>query len=120
VINKRDFLKSSATAIVASAGATTTLAAVRPSLDGGSGLASWQAHLGQRFEIDGHAVTLAAVDVPASHQPGEQFSLRFSGELPAGLGDGLHAVSQQNGASQTLYLARTPQGLRADFCRIPG
>ena len=120
MINKRDFLKSSATAIVASAGTTTALAAVRPRLDGHAGLASWQAHVGQRFEIDGHAVTLAGVDVAASRQPGEQFSLRFSGELPAGLGDGLHAISQENGASQTLYLARTPQGLRADFCRLQG
>ena len=33
MINKRDFLKSGATAIVASAGTTATLAAVRPSLD---------------------------------------------------------------------------------------
>jgi len=121
VINKRDFLKGGSAAIAASAGTSASLAAMRPSLAGQSGLASWQAHVGQRFDVDGHAVTLqAASPVPGSRQPGEQFSLRFSGELPAHLGDGLHTLTQADGARQTLYLARTPQGLRADFCRLQG
>lgn len=121
MINKRDFLKGGGAAIAASAGTTAALAALRPSLGGQSGLASWQAHVGQRFDIDGHAVTLvAARPVPAGRQPGEQFSLSFSGELPAGLGDGLHTLAQADGARQTLYLARTPTGLRADFCRLQG
>jgi hypothetical protein len=120
VINKREFLKGGGAAIVATAGTTTALAAVRPSLGGPSGLASWQAHVGQRFDIDGHAVTLQAVSALPSGQPGEQFSLRFSGELPAGVGDALHTLTPADGASQSLYLARTPQGLRADFCRLHG
>lgn len=120
MINKRDFLKGGATAIVASAGTTAALGAVRPSLGEQSGLASWQAHVGQRFEVDGHAVTLVAANALPSRQPGEQFSLSFAGELPAGLGDGMRRVTQQDAPAQTLYLARTPQGLRADFCRLQG
>jgi hypothetical protein len=50
----------------------------------------------------------------------EQFSLSFSGALPAGMGDGLHRLTRAGGGGQTLYLARTPQGLRADFCRLRG
>lgn len=119
MINKRDFLKGGATALVTSAGTTAALAAVRPSLGGQAGLASWQAHVGQRFEVDGHAVTLVAAEARAGRQPGEQFSLRFCGELPATVGDGIHRLSQ-DGAAQALYLARTPQGLRADFCRLRG
>lgn len=122
MINKRDFLKggATATAIVASAGTATALAAVRPSLDGRAPLASWQAHVGQVFEIDGHAATLQAVQALPGRQPGEQFSLRFSGALPAHIGDAIHAVSRENGAGLSLYLARTPEGLRADFCRLQG
>jgi hypothetical protein len=120
VINKRDFLKGGATAIVASAGTTATLAAVRPSLGEGAGVASWQAHVGRRFEVEGHAVTLQAVSALPSRQPGEQFSLSFAGALPAGVGDGLHRLTQEGGESLTLYLARTPLGLRADFCRLQG
>ena len=120
MINKRDFLKGSATAIVASAGTTASLAAVRPRLGERAGAASWQAHVGQRFEVDGHAVTLLSVDRLASTQPGEQFSLRFAGALPAGLGDGLYRLTPEGGAALELYLARTPQGLRADFCRLQG
>lgn len=118
MINKRDFLKSGGAAIVAGAGATTALAAVRPSLSARAGLASWQAHVGQRFEVDGHAVTLQAVSTVSSPQPGEQFSLRFTGVLPAGLGDAIHTLTLNSGDAQALYLARTPQGLRADFCRL--
>lgn len=120
MINKRDFLKGSATAIVASAGATTSLAAVRPRLGEAAGAASWQAHVGQRFEIDGHAVTLQAVDRLASTQPGEQFSLHFAGALPAGVGGAIHTVAAENGDAVALYLTRTPGGLRADFCRLQG
>lgn len=118
MINKRDFLKSGATAVVASAGASATLAAVRPSLDELAGLASWQSHVGQRFDVGGHAVTLQAASALPGCQPGEQFSLHFSGALPAGVGDGLHVLTSADGASQSLYLARTPRGLRADFCRL--
>jgi hypothetical protein len=120
VINKRDFLKSGGAVVVASAGATAALAAVRPSLDERAGLASWQAHVGQRFEVDGHAVTLQAVRALKGRQPGEQFSLRFAGALPAGMGDAIHTLTQAGGAAQALYLARTPLGLRADFCRLQG
>jgi hypothetical protein len=117
MMNKRDFLKGGATAVVAGAGTTATLAAVRPSLGGATGLASWRAHVGQRFEVDGHAVTLVSAE-PAGPAGAEQFSLRFEGALPAGIGDGLHQVSGATAAPLALYLARTPQGLRADFCRL--
>lgn len=120
MINKRDFLKSGATAIVTSAGTTATLAAVRPSLGERASAASWQAHVGQGFEIDGHAVTLRAVDRLASRQPGEQFSLSFAGRLPAGIGDGMHLLTREGSEPVPLYLARTPGGLRADFCRLQG
>ncbi len=120
MINKRDFLKGGATAVVAGAGTTATLAAVRPSLGGFAGAASWRAHVGQAFEVDGHAVVLQAVDVVASEQPGEQFSLRFAGHLPKVIGDGLHMLTGATVPAQALYLARTPQGLRADFCRLQG
>ena len=118
MMNKRDFLKGGATALAAGSGATVALAAVKPSLGPQSGLASWKAHVGQGFEVDGHAVTLRTVSALRSRQPGEQFSLSFAGELPAGLGDGIHTLTHQNGDAQALYLARTPQGLRADFCRL--
>lgn len=119
-MNKRDFLKSGATALAAGGSAAAALAAVSPSLGPQSGLASWQAHVGQRFEIDGHAVTLQAASARPGRRPGEQFSLRFAGELPAGVGDGLHTLTHPGSAAQTLYLARTSQGLRADFCRLSG
>lgn len=120
MLNKRNFLKSGATAIAAAAGTPAALATVRPSLADLAGQASWQAHLGQAFEVDGHAVTLQAVQPLASRQAGEQFSLAFSGALPPGLGDGLHTLSHAGAAPVRLYLARTPQGLRADFCRLQG
>lgn len=120
MMNKRDFLKGGATAVVAGAGSAASLAAVRPSLDEASGLASWQAHVGQRFEVDGHAVTLQAVQRLASPQPVEQFSLHFSGALPPGLGDAVLSLTQDGAPAHTLYLARTPHGLRADFCRLQG
>lgn len=120
MMNKRDFLKGGATAVVAGAGSAASLASTRPSLGERSGLASWQAHVGQRFEVAGHAVTLQAVQRQASTQPGEQFSLHFSGELPPALGDAMLTLTRDGAASQTLYLARTPKGLRADFCRLQG
>jgi hypothetical protein len=120
MLNKRNFLKSGATALVAGAGAPAALAAVRPSLGDMAGQASWQAHLGQAFEVDGHAVTLQAVQPLPSRQPGEQFSLAFTGTLPAGLGDGLHTLGRAGSDPVQLYLARTPGGLRADFCRLQG
>ena len=120
MINKRDFLKGGATAVVASAGTTAALAAVRPSLGKQSGLASWQAHVGQQFEVDGHAVQLQAATPKPGRQPGEQFSLSFAGRLPAGIGNGLHVLAGQAGEPVALYLARTPGGLRADFCRLQG
>ncbi len=119
-MNKRDFLKSGTTALVATAASTATLAAVRPSLSEAAGLASWRAHVGQCFEVDDHAVRLQAVTALPSRQPGEQFSLGFAGDLPASLADGLHTLTSAGGLVQTLYLARTPQGLRADFCRLRG
>ena len=120
MMNKRDFLKHGATALLASGGAQLTLAAVPASLGDFAGRASWQAHLGQAFEVDGHAVTLQAVDAPAHCQAVEQFSLAFAGALPPELGDGLHTVSRAGSGALQLYLARTPGGLRADFCRLPG
>lgn len=120
MINKRDFLKSGGAAIAAGAGTTASLAAVRPSLGARAGLASWQAHVGQHFEIDGHAVTLQSASALPGRQPGEQFSLRFVGALPPGMGDAIHALTHEGSGTQPLYLARTPQGLRADFCRLQG
>lgn len=120
MINKRDFLKGGATAIVAGAGTPAALAGVRPSLGEQAWLASWQAHVGQRFEVDGHAVTLRAATPRPGPQAGEQFSLSFAGPLPAGLGDALLTLTREGGPAQTLYLARTPSGLRADFCRLQG
>ena len=120
MMNKRDFLRGGAAVVVASAGSAAAVAATRPSLSEHAGLASWQAHLGQAFEVDGHAVTLQAVDAPAHCQAVEQFSLAFAGALPPELGDGLHTVSRAGSGALQLYLARTPGGLRADFCRLPG
>ena len=120
MMNKRNFLKGSATALLAGSGAPAALAAVPASLGQFAGQASWQAHLGQAFEVDGHAVMLHAVDQRASRQAGEQFSLTFAGALPPGLGDGLHTVSHAGSGAVQLYLARTPLGLRADFCRLKG
>lgn len=118
MINKRDFLKSGASAIVAGAGTATALAAVRPRVDERAPLASWRSHVGQAFEIAGHAVILQAATARPGRQPGEQFSLRFAGALPAGVGDALHTVSWESGPPFALYLSRTPGGLRADFCRL--
>ena len=120
MINKRDFLKGGATAIVASAGTTATLAAVRPSLGERASASCWQAHVGQGFDVDGHAVTLRAVSLLRSRQPGEQLSLSFVGELPAALGDGVLRLTPAGGDPLALYLARTPEGLRADFSRVEG
>lgn len=119
-INKRDFLKGGAGALVAGAGAGSTLAAVPPSLDALSSLVGWQARLGQRFEVDGHPLTLSAVTPVPGQAAHLQFSLSFTGKLPARLGDGMHRLTPAQGPAQTLYLARTPQGLRADFCRLTG
>ncbi len=118
MINKRDFLKTGGAAIVTSTGSATALAAVRPRLDGSAGLASWQAHVGQRFEVDGHAVTLQAASPLPGRQPGEQFSLRFAGALPPAIGGAIHTLTHDGSVCITLHLARTPQGLRADFCRL--
>lgn len=120
MINKRDFLKTGGAAIVTSAASGATLAATRPRLDDASGLASWQAHVGQRFEVDGHAVTLRAAVARPGHDAGAQFSLHFAGALPAGVGDAIHTLTRHGGVPVALHLARTPQGLRADFCRLPG
>lgn len=120
MINKREFLKTGATTIVAGSTATATLAAVRPSLDGQAGLASWRAHLGRQFEVDGRMVTLRAVQTMGNGQPGEQFSLAFDGESLDGLGNRLHTLQAPGCEPQLLYLASTPRGLRADFCRACG
>lgn len=120
MLNKRNFLKGGTTALLAGGGVPAALAAVPASLGEFAGQASWQAHLGQPFEVDGHAVTLQSVDRRASRQAGEQFSVAFAGALPPGLGDGLHTVSRAGSGAVQLYLARTPQGLRADFCRLQG
>lgn len=120
MINKREFLKGGGAALVAGAGTAHALAAMRPGVGSGSGAAGWQAHVGQRFDVDGHAVTLSGVSAPPGRPRGEQFSLHFSGDLPAGLGDGLHTLTPTDGVGQPLYLARTPRGLRADFCRLRG
>lgn len=120
MMNKRSFLKGGAAALATSTAAAATLAAVPPTLGALSGARNWQAHVGQTFEIDGHAVALQAVAVWPSRQLVEQFSLRFSGNLPAHLGEGIHALTHQGGASLALYVVPTPQGLRADFCRLQG
>jgi hypothetical protein len=120
MLKKRGFLKGGASALMAAAGTPAALAVVRPSLSDMAGQATWQAHLGQAFKVDGHAVTLRAVRPLTSRQPGEQFSLIFSGELPSSLSDGLHTLSRAGSHSLPLYLVRTTQGLRADFCRLQG
>jgi hypothetical protein len=120
MMNKRDFLKGGATAVVAGTSATTALAAVRPSLDAQSGVASWRAHLGQPFQLDGHAVTLTAVTTHRSRQPGEQFSLSFTGALPSGMGNRIHELTTDRGEPVGVYLHRTQTGARADFCRLQG
>ncbi|MFN3861714.1 MAG: DUF6916 family protein [Roseateles sp.] len=121
-INKRDFLKGGAATLVAGAGSTSALAAVPPSLDALSSLAGWQARLGQCFDVDGHPLTLSAITPVPGQAASQQFSLSFSfaGELPARLGDAMHRLTSAQGPAQTLYLARTSQGLRADFCRLIG
>jgi hypothetical protein len=124
VIHKRDFLKTGSTAVAAiaanftGASATASVAAVRPSLDASAGLSSWQAHVGQRFEVDGHAVTLRRATALLGRQRGEQFSLHFAGALPVGLGNGIHTLTNESSGALHVYLARTPLGLRADFCRL--
>ncbi len=120
MINKRDFLKTGGAAIVTGAGSTAALASVRPHLDERAGLTSWQAHMGQTFEVDGHAVTLQAARRVAGHQVGEQFSLHFSGALPPALGNAIHTITREGGIAVALHLARPPQGLRADFSRLQG
>jgi len=119
MMNKRHFLKGSAAALAAGTGAATAVASTPRRLDAWAGAAIWAAHVGQRFEVDGHAVTLTAVDCRAG--PGEQFSLRFAGDVPASVGDSLHGLKSAAGTPLALYLARTAQGLRADICRLaPG
>lgn len=120
MMNKRQFLKGGASALAAAATAPAALAATRPGLGNLAGQASWQAHLGAVFQVDGHALTLASVDVRPGSQPGEQFSVGLRGPLPAGLGDGLRMLTAPSGEPVLLYLARTPGGLRADFCRLRG
>lgn len=120
MMNKRHFLKSSASALAAAAGVPAALAATRPGLGGLASQADWQAHLGGVFEVDGHAVTLASVDTRSGSRPGEQFSVGFQGPLPDGLNDGLRLLTAPSGEPVVLYLARTPGGLRADFCRLQG
>lgn len=120
MMNKRHFLKSSASALAAAAGAPAALAAGRPRLDSLAGQADWRAHLGEVFDVDGHALTLASVDTRSGSRPGEQFSVGFQGPLPDGLDDGLHRLKGPSGEPVELYLARTPGGLRADFCRLQG
>jgi len=120
MINKRDFLMTGGAAIITGAGAKASIAAMRPYLDGQAGLASWQAHVGQTFEVNGHPVTLLAAQGVAGRPAGEQFSLHFTGALPPGLGDAIHTVTRQGGIAVDLHLARTPQGLRADFSRLQG
>ena len=120
MMNKRNFLKGGATALIASAGTPAVLVATRSGLDDVTSQAGWLVRLGQTFDVDGHAVMLQAVQPLPSQQPGEQFSLAFTGSLPAGVGDGLHLLKQAGTAPVQLYLARTPQGLRADFCRLTG
>jgi hypothetical protein len=68
--------------------------------------------------VNSHAVTRRTVRPPASRQPGEQFSLTFGGKLPSSLSDGLHTLRRAGSHSLQLYLVRTTQGLRADFCRL--
>lgn len=120
MMNKREFVKRSAAALVAGAGSTVALAAARPSLHERSGPASWQAHVGRAFRVDGHPVSLQAVTSAASRPRTEQFSLSFTGRLPLGMGDRLHTLTGDSGEPVQLYLARTSTGLRADFCRSQG
>ncbi|MFG6460234.1 DUF6916 family protein [Roseateles sp. DXS20W] len=120
MMNKRLFLKSTASALAAAAGAPAALAAARPGLGGMAGLADWQSHLGEVFDVDGHAVRLTSVDTHACGRPGEQFSVSFQGRLPDDLGDGLRRLTGGSGEPVVLYVARTAGGLRADFCRLRG
>lgn len=120
MMNKRHFLKSSATALAAAAGAPAALAAARARLGSLAGQADWQAHLGDVFDVDGHTVTLASVDTRSGSRLGEQFSVSFQGTLPDGLNDGLRRLQGPSGEPVVLYLARTPGGFRADFCRLRG
>lgn len=120
MMNKRHFLKSGASVLAAAAGASAALAATRTSLDSLAGPACWRAHQGRVFTVDGHPVTLKSVDTCPGGQPTEQFSLRFEGRLPDGIGDGLHLLVGGQGQPVALYVARTPGGLRADFCHLQG
>lgn len=120
MMNKRNFLKSGATAMLACGGTPVAMAAAPASLGDFAGAATWQAHVGQAFDLDGHVVTLQAVSQLPTEQPGEQFSLSFGGALPPGLGEGLHTLTQPGTGAIQLYLARTTHGLRADVCRLRG
>lgn len=121
MMNKREFLKGGVAALVAGAGSTVAVAAARPGLHERSGPASWQAHVGQVFRVDGHPVALQAVTTAAGRPQGSgQFSVSFTGHLPAGLGDRMYTLMGDSGEPVQLYLARTSSGLRADFCRHAG
>jgi len=120
MINKRSFLKSGATAMLACGGTPVAMASVPASLSDFAGAATWLAHVGQVFDLDGHAVTLQAVSQHATGQAGEQFSLTFGGALPPDLGERLHTLTQPGAGAMQLYLTRTGHGLRADFCRLTG
>ncbi|RZJ06663.1 MAG: hypothetical protein EOP39_18525 [Rubrivivax sp.] len=63
---------------------------------------------------------MVAVHPHDSEQPGEQFSVSFEGALPESLSDDVRQLALESGETLTLYLARTPHGLRADFCRLRG
>lgn len=119
MLNKRNFLRGSAAALAGTATGGALAVAV-PRLDARAGLAAWQAHVGRAFEVDGHRLTLQAIQPVTGSPAGEQFSLRFVGELPAGLGDGLHELTPVGGRPLPLYMARTPLGMRADFCQLRG
>jgi hypothetical protein len=116
MITKRHFLLSSATAVAAAPG--VTLAAVPPRLDEHAGLATWQAFVGERFEIGGRAHTLCSAH--ARDASGLQFSLRFEPVEGAVADSGLLGLTHRSGAALDLYLSAHDSGLRADFCRSVG
>lgn len=119
MINKRHFLMGGASAVAAAPGlaldAGQQLAETRPRLDAQAGLATWQAYLGQEFLLGEARVMLASAD--ARDPQGLQFSLVFKpldGPMPAA---GLLLVRHPEAQSFPVFVAATPTGVRADFCR---
>jgi hypothetical protein len=122
MITKRHFLMGSATAVAASPSlaldAGKHLAATLPHLDAEAGLATWQAFVGQDFQIGEATVKLA--QATARDATGLQFSLYFEPVAVSRPAEGLLALKHPDAESFQLLLAGTRTGLRADFCRSSG